>query len=55
MDVHEHNWKKWRQLKSVYPLAGKREMEPGQIPDHILDQFEPIIAELPEYVRYHEK
>ena len=55
VDVHEHNWKKWRQLKSVYPLAGKREMEPGQIPDHILDQFEPIIAELPEYVRYHEK
>ena len=51
-EVHQHNWRKWKHLEKEYPLGDRREMVPGQIPDSIMEQFQPIIDSLPEYVRY---
>lgn len=52
IEVHEHNWKKWRLLKGMYPLGEKREMNPGQIPESIFEQLQPKIAELQPVRRY---
>ena len=52
VEVHDHNWRKWKRLEAQYPLAGKDEMRPSQIPDSLLEQLEPVIANLPPLVRY---
>eukprot|EP00438_Fugacium_kawagutii_P030972 Skav203548 [mRNA] locus=scaffold3576:25249:29754:+ [translate_table: standard] len=52
IEVHGHNWKKWRLVKDEYPLGDKGEMVPEQIPESIFEQLQPIIDKLPPYVRY---
>lgn len=56
IEVHEHNWKKFRELRvqkpKLYSLGGKADQVPGQIPDSIMDMLKPTIDTMPPVKRY---
>ena len=49
--VHEHAWQKWKLVKDTWP-CDKDEQEPGPVLEEVFEALAPIIAAMPEAVKY---
>ena len=49
--VHQHAWLKWALVRDTWP-CDKDEQDPGVVPENVYQALAPIIAEMPQAVKY---
>ena len=53
--VHKHTWEKWGIVQSDSPLTASSVQVPGEIPEDIVAQLQPIIEAMPSPKDYNKK